>query len=70
VPFPETQVREKIVERYIEVPVERIVERIIEVPVYKGLCKHVCMCAYVYVGMCVCVRWGVYNCVMLASVRP
>ena len=36
VPFPETQLREKVVEKYIEVPVEKIVQRIIEVPVYKG----------------------------------
>ena len=35
-PFPETQLREKVVEKYIEVPVEKIVQRIIEVPVYKG----------------------------------
>jgi len=34
--FPEAQIREKIVEKYIEVPVEKIVERIIEVPIYKG----------------------------------
>jgi hypothetical protein len=38
--FPEAQIREKIVEKYIEVPVEKIVERIIEVPIYKGTSIH------------------------------
>ena len=35
VTYPQPQIVEKVVEKFVEVPVEKIIERVVEIPVYK-----------------------------------